>query len=203
MKNQDPPCSLCAEVIQKANNLPTPIHLERSVLRLLKRAVVAGASYFRKPKAKIKTVAPRFLCLECDIIIPAENVKVLPTVYPSSGASSASSEVGLPTEHYSISCHGEEMDMAVSIAMLMMSHCHINALFPNRYKTWEPQEEDIEVEVRYPPIGGPEVERHQARLQKEIAEANERREQWMKTRNLHEKIAEMQEIIDGFVVHKK
>lgn len=160
------------------------------LLRRLGRALLA---LVRKPR--IAWSMPRFYCVVCRAYVDPKNVQL--TGADGADATGAATE-GFLGIKYAVTCHGEtKVHYVTLVASMLDAFCHHDAFQAGRDDESTPWfEEAPEAKARRLA----EVARHQQRLQKEIAEAKARRQEWQAKCAITSKLEELRGLIQNLAI---
>lgn len=161
-----------------------------TIAGLLKRLGLAFLRLFRKPKPL--TAMPRFYCVICREYVEPKNV--LPVAAPLLSSEGAVGETFLGFV-YNVTCHGETRQEYVTlVASMVGSFCHHDAfrqpMADGPAYVWEESPEQRETRLAA-------VARYEERLQKEIAQANQVRTEWLAQNNISIKLEELRQLVQN------
>jgi hypothetical protein len=159
---------------------------------LLRRLGRALLRLVRPPRDE--TALPRFYCVLCREYVDPKNVRPTGAVGDDTVGAVGEGFLGF---QYDVTCHGETKTHYVTLVASMVGcYCHHDAFEPARSPSTRHFEEDPASKARRLD----EVERHERRLQKEIAEARARRSEWLAKNAINSKLEELRLLIQNLAI---
>lgn len=166
---------------------------ENTIGRTSKRLVKA---LWNRARGRAVVNNPRIHCHVCDIIVPPENVVLLPPNIQDANGATDETFLGAV---YGVTCHGQTDNVYVTLVSQLVGNasCCRTAFRPSWNSEWSKRfqselEEDVKAASRRP-----EVAKAKVSLQAEIAEANARRSDFLKRTDLLAKVRELEALVSN------